>query len=265
MPPKLVEKYSPINLRSNSSTSGKSTINDVLLAIELMHKAQDELKAENKLLLDALRHGLDSLTSRFDTLSATLSALSTKVTSLDARVLALESTSPSTQSPLSVSDVISEFAERDRCRSNVLAHGLPESSASNFAAKIAEDKSSLSTLFSQLSLGAPVDFKVIRLGKLSSNKPRPVKIIFCNQHTAANVLSTFRTLKKRSPDFQVGINLVRDKTRLEREQLRVCHQELARRNQEGEPNLTITYQNGVPCIQSSRLKNRSPTIVIPST
>jgi hypothetical protein len=76
MPPKPVEKHSPKNLRSNSSASGKSTIDDVLLAIELMHKAQAELKAENKLLLDALRHGLDSLTSRFDLLSATLSTLS---------------------------------------------------------------------------------------------------------------------------------------------------------------------------------------------
>lgn len=191
--------------------------------------------------------------------------MSTKVTLLEARVLELESTSVSTQSPLSVSDLISEFAECDRCRSNVLYHGPPESSASNFAAKIVEDKSSILTLFSQLSLRAPVDFKAIRLGKLSSNKPCPAKIIFSDQHTAENVLSTFHTLKKSSPDFQVGINLVRDETRLEREQLRVCHQELARRNQEGEPNLTITYQNGIPCIQSSRSKNRSPSIVNPST
>lgn len=71
MPLKLVEKHSPINQRSNFSTSGKSSIYDVFLAIELKQNAQYEPKAENKLLLDALRHGSDSLTSRFDSLSAT--------------------------------------------------------------------------------------------------------------------------------------------------------------------------------------------------
>jgi hypothetical protein len=78
---------------------------------------------------------------------------------------------------------------------------LSPSSASDFAAKIAEDKSSLSSLLSQLLLGAPVEFKAIRLGKPISTMPRPVKIIFYDQHTATIVLSKFHLYKKRSPDF----------------------------------------------------------------
>lgn len=180
IPPKLVEKYSPINLRSNSSISEKSTINDILLAIELINKVQDELKAENKLLLDALKYGFDSLTSRFNPLSATLFTLNTKVTSLDTRIWTLKSTSLFTHSPLTGSEVISEFAEHDRSNSNVLAHGLPESSASDFIAKIVESMKSLLKLSFQLSFGAPVEFKAILFGKLTSNFPRPFEIIFCD-------------------------------------------------------------------------------------
>lgn len=255
MPPKPAGKSSPVLTRSSSSTSTNSTIDDVLRAIELMRKDQVKAKSENKLLMDALKHGLDSLTARLDILVVSLSTLSSQVSSLDTRVQALESISPPSRTPFSVSDVVSEFAERERCKLNILAHGFPESLAPDFTTKIAEDKATFSTIFSQLSPDLPVDFKAFRLGKNSSPTPRPVKITFNDHHTATQMLTSFRSFKKRSPDYLPGANLVRDKTRLEREQLRVCHQELARRNKEGELNLTISYQNGIPCVKSSRSKN----------
>lgn len=55
MSPVLVEKHSPIITHSSSSISMISIIDYVLLAFEFMCKIQDEMKAENKLLLDTLR------------------------------------------------------------------------------------------------------------------------------------------------------------------------------------------------------------------
>lgn len=264
MPPKLMDKSSPMSTRSTSSstvssvTSKPSTIDDVLLAIDDLRKVQMDIKTDNKKLAAALKRGLDDLTSRIDNLMSDISVLNTKVNALDNRILALESTTQSPLSSLSISDVLSELAERDKCKSNIIIHGLPESPLTDYALKFNEDMKNVNAVFSQLSLVNPVDFKLIRLGKTTSTSSRPIKVIFNNSIAANQVLSSFHALQKHSPESIIGVKFVRDKTLLEREKLRLCHQELTRRTKEGETDLTITYQNGLPCVLKRRSKNSNP-------
>jgi len=69
------------------------------------------------------------------------------------------------------------------------------------------------------------------------------------------VLYAFRSVNLNSSDLPTGVKFVRDKTSLERKTLRACHQEIDRRTQNGEADLTISYINGVPCVTKSRSKN----------
>jgi hypothetical protein len=99
------------------------------------------------------------------------------------------------------------------------------------------------------------EFKPIRLGKIISATPRPIKLIFENHNVAAQVLLAFRSAKSNTTITLPPISMVRDKTPLERELLRACHQELDRRSQAGESGLIISYRNDVSCVLKSRSKN----------
>lgn len=185
--------------------------------------------------------------SRFDSLSLEISELRTKVDLLESKVLAIESntlnppTVPSTQ----ISDVLQEFTERDQCKLNIIMYGLPEPMSSDLPTKINDDKLTVRDIFSKLSANIHTDFKPVRLGKPTSTSTRPLKVIFGSCEAASAVLTSYRQAKTQNMSLT---SIVRDKTLLERQQLRTCHLELDRRLAAGEHNLTITFKNGSPCI-----------------
>lgn len=241
------------NIQASTSKTDPS-IKDILKAIDGLRDTQIKVSTDNKALGVELKQRLDTLASRFDVLSNEITALRTKVFTIDERVLTLESNSQPAQQ-LHMSDVIHEFSEREKCKSNIIVHGLSESSSNLPSSKISDDKIALSALFMKF-IDTSYDFKSFRLGKSSPSSTRPVKVIFSCHDVAAQVLSAFRTAKSRS-DVQLPFKLVRDKTAQEREELKACHKELDNRVNAGESDLTITYRNGIPCVIKSQSKNRS--------
>lgn len=253
-------KSSPVLTRSTSSssnllqsTSSKSdpSIADVIKAIKALRSTQDKLIADNKILGDELKLRLDTLTSRLDTLANEITILRTKVDTIDTRVVALESKSQST----SISDIVQELTARERCKSNLIVHGLPESTATVTSSMLADDKTAINTILTKMSIEPTIDYKLIRLGRQSPTSHRPIKLIFNGPDISAQVLSKFRLIKSR-PDFPPHFSIVRDKTALEREKLKACHQELDRRVQSGENDLTIAYRNGIPSVLKTHPKNQ---------
>lgn len=260
--PKLKNSTS-MTTRSASSASAKTTstnnnqplsTDSVLTAIADLRKTQELLIKNNNALGDELKSRLDVLTSRFDSLSTEIKNIREKVASLDARVLSLESHSSITNLSSPVNEVIQEFSERERCKSNIIAYGIPESTSSNLASKFADDQQTIHSLISKLSIVATANPKVVRLGKFSTSTPRPIKCIFNSPNLAADILSSLRTTNLISLGFPPKAKFVRDKTPLERKLLRTCHEELNSRTLNGETDLTITYLNGVPRVVS-RSKN----------
>jgi len=245
------------SLSTFSNTTKKCTSNDdILKAIERIQSSQDKLLAGHKSLGTDLKTSISALTSRFDSLSLEISELRTKVDLLESKVLALESNTsnssavPSTQ----ISKVLQEFTERDRCKLNIIMYGLPESTSSDLPTKINDDKITVRDMFSKLSADIRTDFKPFRLGKPTSTSTRPLKVIFGSCETASAVLSSYRQAKIQKLSLLPLTSIVRDKTVLERQQLRTRHLELDRRVAAGEQNLTITFKNSSPCI-ISRSKN----------
>lgn len=258
-----MSRPSPPTTRSGSTTSTtsrKCTSNDdILKAIEHIQSSQDKLLASHKSLGSDLKTSINALTSRFDSLSLEISELRTKVDLLESKVLALESktsktSNPSTAPSTQISDVLQEFTERDRCKLNVIMYGLPESTSSDLPTKISDEKVLVRDVFSKLSTDLNTDFKSFRLGKPTSTSTRPLKVIFGSCEAASAVLTSYRKAKIQNLSLLPLTSIVRDKTLLERQQLRTCHLELDRRVAAGENNLTITFKNGSPCI-ISRSKN----------
>jgi outer membrane murein-binding lipoprotein Lpp len=253
----MSHKHSPVITRSTSSTSSTSkngTLNDdILKAIEHIRLSQDKLLAGHKSLGSELKTTINALTARFDSLSLEISDLRTKVDLLESKVLALESNTSTVPSP-QFSGILQEFTERDRCKLNVIMYGLPESTSSDLPTKINEDKCTVRDIFSKLSADIHTEFKSIRLGKSTSTSSRPLKIVFGTCDAASSILSSYRQAKTKNVCLLPLTSLVRDKTLLERQQLRACHLEIDRRLAAGEHNLTITFKIGSPCV-ISRSKN----------
>jgi len=258
-----MSKPLPITTRSGSTSSTTSTISkkctsndDILKAIERIQSFQDKLLAGHKSLGTDLKTSINAFTLRFDSLSLEISELRTKVDLLESKVLALESKTlnPPTVPPIQISDVLQEFTERYRFKLNVIIYGLPESTSSDLPTKINDYKLSVRDIFSKLSSDLHTDFKSIRLSKPTSSTTRPIKVIFGSSEAASAVLASYRQTKFQKLSLLPLTSIVRDKTLLERQQLRTCHLELDRRVAAGEQNLTITFKNGSPCI-ISRSKN----------
>jgi hypothetical protein len=103
----------------------------------------------------------------------------------------------------------------------------------------------LSDILVPLSINLPHHYKLIRLGRLSTAKPRPLKIICSSKDEAATLISEFNSARKNGLSIPDYFKLVRDKTSMERQLLRSCHINLERRSLAGEVDLIISYVNGV--------------------
>lgn len=97
-------------------------------------------KPDNKKFSVALKRGIDDLTSCFN-------IFVTDLTILNAKVSALDDSLSTAHSSLSITDVITEVAKREKCKSIIIIHCLRESKISNIATKLNEDKKNLDLIF----------------------------------------------------------------------------------------------------------------------
>lgn len=131
-----------------------------------------------------------------------------------------------------------ENVEREKCLSNVLVYGLPEPMSSKIPQRIEDDKTILLVILEKLNI-SPAFSKVIRLGKIRTENPRPLKIILKFKDEAYALLESFNEAKLGGVEFPQNFRIVKDKTSLQRELLRLCHSELDKRVNRGESGLHI--------------------------
>lgn len=260
-----------VNTRSSKKQLPVSepTMSDLLVAISNLQSSQSDILMSNKSLADSfsnqfsdlkkfinnLSNQVAELKTENDFLRNELSALRSKVTSIDTTSVAI--------APVNSAQIFQESVEKHKCAFNVIVYGLPESTSTDIPSRVLDDKTKLSDIVLPLSINLPSNFKLIRLGKPSSEKLRPLKIICTSKNEAVSIISDFGTAKKNGLLIPDNFRIVRDKTTLERLLLRSCHAELERRTQSGEADLSISYINGVPKVISRRSKNsqqRRPTI-----
>jgi len=99
---------------------------------------------------------------------------------------------------IAVTQLMHEYAERERSSYNVIVYGVSESSSLDINTRISDDLTHLSNALSPLSISLPQDIKMVRLRRAVDSFVRPLKLIFNNKDLTAKILSDFRLASSSS-------------------------------------------------------------------
>lgn len=144
--------------------------------------------------------------------------------------------------------VIREIQERNIRAKNIVIMGIPEPTAASAPQRRQMDETEVNKIISEIIDEYPQP-KIFRLGKYTSDSNRKLKVCFNSQDTAFSILRNKNKLKNEK------IKIFADQTPSQQKYFNELREELKRRNQEGESNLTIKYHKGIPKIVSSEAKN----------
>lgn len=187
------------------------------------------------------------------TLSATAelkTLISELKSSFDQRLSALENavlSIPQSANVVNKEEMLRESIERAWRANNLIFSNVPENSSTPDAPFIDE----LLEIIDPLIIVNPS--KISRIGKSNGQRPRLLKVVFENPAVARSVLKG--KIKLRGSKFD-KVLIQDDKTKAQRDYLTAKREELNRRTQGGEPNLTIKYVSGVPEIITVASKNQ---------
>jgi hypothetical protein len=146
-------------------------------------------------------------------------------------------------------NIYEELADRERRANNIIIYDVPETDNRDTSQRIAHDKSEASKIIDSIVKVPIQNILVFRIGKTSNEnkKPRPMKVVLPSKDKAIEVLKNKKKYKKPG-------NLQSDLTPKQREHLMNLREELKRRTELGETDITIKYYKGSPRI-TKLLKN----------
>ena len=143
-------------------------------------------------------------------------------------------------------DTVDEEAEKNRRKTNVIVHGLPESSAQDSAERETDDLGMVSTMLHAIKCDDVEVGQVVRLGKRPESassselqKPRPLKLVFRTEDHRTQVLKSAKNLRREEEGVWKGVHIHADLTMKEREARRKLVSEMKQRKEEGETDLII--------------------------
>lgn len=239
-----------LDLSSPKDSLTNKDILSTLLSFRQEVLASNKASSETQLSqFENLKSSFERLSIQIDELKAENSNLRRNLDSLSNRVATLELNGPCDPASISA-QVLHETFEREKCASNVLAYGVPESSSESPSQRITDDKCALERILLLFNCPIPQSIRLIRLGKLGQNGVRPLKIFCGSKEVALKLLNTFNEHKRSGSSIPLDFRIARDKTQLQRQQLKSCHQELDNRCANGENDLCIRFVNGLPKVQT---------------
>lgn len=169
----------------------------------------------------------------------------------DIRVLKLQSTTASiegTVDPLTTENIISEIAEREKRKNNIIIFNLPELESGGRDEQLASDKESIQTILGTLNI--PSDgVTSTRLGKFDPTqriRKRPLKLKLRNHDEVISVLRDTKKIKEIEK-FK-SVSLSKDRTPLQTSFYNNLKRQLKERLDAGEQDLYIRHFNDVPKI-----------------
>lgn len=250
----------PINVASGHSKKAVSISNEDLMAalktfkgeILSSHKSLSDLQASQ---YNDLKADLSHVSLQMSELKAENSTLRAEIDVLKGKVASFKGFNSVEQSQSIINLVLQETFERERCQTNLITYGVPESSSLDISLRIEHDKKTFCNILSSLGNAVPSNFKLVRIGKSSTSSSRPLKVIFDSKEVAAHLLSTFNAAKRSGTVFMENFRMTSDKTLLQRKLLRSCHAELEQRTKGGETDLRIVFENGLPIVGVANPKN----------
>lgn len=209
-------------------------------------------------LLTPLPGKVDTLITDVDRLNKNLESLNQRVSTNEDRIKALEDSlqnGAAAANTMSPDAVIAEINDRQSRMNNVILYKVPESDHTNNADKKEHDRSKLLTILASANLSHEDVRTFFRIGKRGSTGPRPIKLILKSRELALILTKNWNigTIAEND-DTLINVSMTSDKTPNERSFLGNLRGELKKRIENGEPDLTIKYINGVPRIVSDKKK-----------
>lgn len=163
----------------------------------------------------------------------------------------LETSSCSNRSLIDMEKIIREVSERNKRRDNIVIFGSDESDCSTNKEQVDLDVPLVSEICSVLGVTSE-NLKVSRLGKFDVSQPnrrRPIRVVLSSER---NVIDALRNVPKLKSNTKFKhLSLFRDRTPLQMQIHREAKVELDTRVRNGESNLRIKYEKGIPRIVSS--------------
>lgn len=141
-----------------------------------------------------------------------------------------------------ISTILHEVEQRTIRAKNLMIYNVKESALKNIKDRIEEDKNLITESLGKTGLNTTDILKIIRVGKKTDNKIRPIKVILRDSSLASQALKNKNKLLPTDP--KIGP----DQTIMQRDQLKKVKEELTKRQQKGEKNLIIKFISGTPKI-----------------
>lgn len=147
------------------------------------------------------------------------------------------------------SDIINEVQERLTRDKNIIISGLTESSSANINDKREHDRAEVAKIIQKAypEETAPKVVKMYRLGKVTASKPRLIKVGFESPLVPKTILKNRTQIE--------NVKIYSDQTPYQQKFMKDLKEDLRRRIENGEKDLTIKYINGVPKIIETSPKN----------
>lgn len=201
-----------------------------------------QIKESNKKLEVKLESAIQDMSTKINDTIALATDTKKTVESVVSRVDILEQRSDHPV-PYVTETIFHEARERLWRANNVILFNVPEN------INTAQDHAAVEKIIDKTECAGSVS-KVLRLGKnIIENKPRPLKVTLSSSDKAQWLL------KHKEFLASVNVTITDDKTPNQREYISNLREELDSRIKNGETNLTIRYNHGIPQIVSKTPKN----------
>lgn len=144
--------------------------------------------------------------------------------------------------------IIKEIIDRSNRKKNIVLAGLLVQTSTSAEERISGDGKDILNITSQVCQNPPKPIKIFKIGKYVPGKHRRVKICF----DTSNSVKYFLRNKDKLPE---NVKIFSDQTPAQQQYLKCLKEKLARRQNDGENELTIKYINGTPTTIKTPSKN----------
>lgn len=259
----VLEKYVESNQlmmsqMHQSITEVKTQITEIKSSNEqtvtLIHKNMSEVKAQ----ISEIKSSSSSIIIEQNNIKTHVTHLENKISLGESKIKTLESKF-SQKLPQSASfnaisssclneQMIRELKERQEREKNVIIVGLAEQTSPNAEERISNDEAATINITSCVDKDIPKPTKILRIGKFNPGKNRRVKVCYDTPEPAKQLLRN----KGKLPE---NIKIFSDQTPAQQKYMQDLKEELSRRQEDGEIDLTIKYIHGTPSIIKATSKN----------
>lgn len=234
---------------------------------ETLRQIRDEI-SEVKNEIKTIQLTTDTFTKQFAQINNEIQNIKTNNTITQDKIKIIENeisqikeqqfTKSSTSQPLTLAappaldheNLILEVKDRCDREKNVVIAGISEINDSNYKARQIYDMEEVVKMLQSLYEDCPKPVKCMRLGKYIPNKNRAIKVCFSNTDTPKHLLRN----KLKTPE---NIQIYSDQTPTQQRYMQSLKEELNKRKEKGESDLTIRYIKGTPRIVVNAINSKN--------